>query len=289
MTFRGWFRWFARSSFRLWKNLGSGRMGVSNKDIFAIVDFVFCVGGLLLLPLFLKPGRKSPKWRPFIESYCYEVNIALEEKAKKKTKKEKAKEEKVKKEKVKEEKLKEEKLKEEKTKEEKTKEEKTKEEKAGDVTGLSSEKGLSLSGLEESSTKINADATCIVEPVVALVTVGSTENDESVPKSTPKNPNDRYIRKRMIIAGSSHSDKVVLEQLNIGAYLDIAAEPDNPYDKTAVMLLFQNKKVGYISKEDKLLYNAALNLGRKVYGVITNVICDKERKTYEFETWYDSQ
>ena len=112
------------------------------------------------------------------------------------------------------------------------------------------------------------------------------EPNENTPKSTPRNGKDQYIRKRMIIAGSSYCDQNVLSRLEIGSYLEVVAEPDNPYDKDAIMLMFDGQKVGYIPKADKLPYVTSLKLGRKVYGVITNVISDQFPTKYEFETWF---
>ena len=117
----------------------------------------------------------------------------------------------------------------------------------------------------------------------------NAEPDENTPKSAPKNEKDQYIRKRMIIAGSSYCEKDVLACLKIGSYLAVAAEPDNPHDKDAVKLLYDGVKVGYIPKKDNLPFVTCLKLGRKVYGVITNIIDDEFSTKYEFETWFESR
>ena len=116
-----------------------------------------------------------------------------------------------------------------------------------------------------------------------------TDSDENTPKSTPKNEKDQYIRKRMIIAGSYYCDKAVLDMLEIGAYFDLEAEPDNPYDKDAVKLLFNGKKIGYIAKKDHMAYVTCLKLKRKIYGVITAIIEENSQTKYEFETWFASK
>ena len=115
------------------------------------------------------------------------------------------------------------------------------------------------------------------------------EPDETAPKSTPKHEKDQYIRKRMIIAGSSYCEKDVLERLSVGSYLEIIAEPTNPYDKDALMLMYEGQKVGYVSKEDKLPFVAAFSLGRKMYGIITDIITSSYPTKYEFEAWFDSE
>ena len=115
-----------------------------------------------------------------------------------------------------------------------------------------------------------------------------TEPDENTPKSTPKNEKDQYIRKRMIIVGSYYCEKDVLDTLGVGAYIDLEAEPDNPYDKDAVKLLFNGQKIGYIAKKDHMAFVTCLKLKRKIYGVITAIIEETGQAKYEFETWFDS-
>lgn len=115
------------------------------------------------------------------------------------------------------------------------------------------------------------------------------EHGEDAPRSIPKNERDQYVRKRMIIAGASYCDKNVLARLGIGSYLDIVAECDNPYDKDAVKLLYVGEKVGYISRKDNRPFAAALRLGRKMYGVITDIDESSFPAKYEFEAWFESR
>jgi len=124
------------------------------------------------------------------------------------------------------------------------------------------------------------------EPKV-VVPQAPVEPDENTPKSTPKNENDQYIRKRMIIAGSYYCDANVLNELKIGTYFDLEAEPDNPNDKDAVKLTYNGQKIGYIAKQDRLAFVTCLKLRRNIYGVITNIIQESGRTKYEFETWFD--
>ena len=113
------------------------------------------------------------------------------------------------------------------------------------------------------------------------------EPDENTPKSKPKHDTDQYIRKRMIIAGSSYCDKSALDKLTIGTYFELVAEPTNPYDKDAVMLVHEGEKIGYIAKQDKLAFVTCLKLKRRIYGVITDIITEPYPTKYEFETWFD--
>ena len=109
---------------------------------------------------------------------------------------------------------------------------------------------------------------------------------EDVPKSTPKGAGDRYICKRMTIAGSSYCDGAVLAKLTVGTYFDLEAEPDNPYDKDAVSLRLDGEKLGYVPKADRMLYATSLKLNRRIYGVITGIDRTVHPVKYEFETWF---
>ncbi len=113
--------------------------------------------------------------------------------------------------------------------------------------------------------------------------------DETTPKSKPKHEKDQYIRKRMIIAGSSYCDEAILDRLEIGTYIELEAEPDNPYDKDAVMLMYEGEKIGYIAKKDNTPFIVCLHLNRKMYGVITDIITEQTLTKYEFETWFSSE
>ena len=113
--------------------------------------------------------------------------------------------------------------------------------------------------------------------------------DETTPKSSPKNEADRYIRKRMIIAGSSYCEPSVLAKLQIGTYFDLSREPENPYDRDAVVLTYEGEKIGYVSKQDAPPFTVSLNLRRKMYGVITDIIAEGNRTKYEYETWFSSE
>jgi hypothetical protein len=126
------------------------------------------------------------------------------------------------------------------------------------------------------------------KPISSLRTP-EPEPGENTPKSKPKNENDQYIRKRMVIAGSFYCDQAVLERLSVGTYIDLVAEPDNAYDKNAVRLEFEGGKIGYVAKSDALPYVTCLKLGRGVYGVITAIRSKDGRQEFEYETWFSSK
>ena len=123
----------------------------------------------------------------------------------------------------------------------------------------------------------------IAEPPKPIV----VEPDENTPKSKPKHEKDQYIRKRMMIAGSSYCEKSVLDKLTIGTYIELLPEPTNAYDKNAIMLMYDGNKIGYIAKEDNMMFGICLRIGRKVYGVITDIKTESVPTKYEYETWFD--
>ncbi len=127
-----------------------------------------------------------------------------------------------------------------------------------------------------------------VEAKPIVVDEPPKEPDENTPKSTPKHEKDQYIRKRMIIAGSSYCDASVLSKLQIGTYFDLSREPDNPHDKDAVVLTLDGEKIGYVAKKDLTPFTVCLNLRRNIYGVITDIITENNYTKYEYETWFDS-
>lgn len=151
-----------------------------------------------------------------------------------------------------------------------------------------SRKGSLTPASERASGAPSVSGTCHAkQPPSAAPEVPSIP-DERVPRSVPKHEGDRYVRKRMIICGSSYCDAASPLRLTVGTYFDLAQEPDNPYDRDAVVLTLNGEKIGYIAKAERLAFATSLRLGRKMYGVITDVKTDEHPTKYEFEVWFDS-
>ncbi|MET3558775.1 hypothetical protein ABID29_001903 [Streptococcus rupicaprae] len=53
----------------------------------------------------------------------------------------------------------------------------------------------------------------------------------------------------------------VVDQLKPGTYVDLLAEPTNPYDSEAVAIFYQGKKLGYIPKDRNTLISRMLYYG----------------------------
>lgn len=112
------------------------------------------------------------------------------------------------------------------------------------------------------------------------------KGNDDAPKSKPINEKDQYIKKRLIIRGSYYCDSEVISRLRVGTYFDLRREKDNKYDPDAVVLLLDGEKIGYVAKEDLAPYTIALDLGRDIYGVITDITNDASGTKYEYETWF---
>lgn len=112
--------------------------------------------------------------------------------------------------------------------------------------------------------------------------------DEGVPKSVPKHAADQYIKKRMIIAGTSYCDADALSTLRVGTYIQLVPEPTNIHDKDAIVLVYNEKKIGYVAREDNVMLSVGFKLGRQIYGVITDIFTENGRSRYEYETWFAS-
>lgn len=90
----------------------------------------------------------------------------------------------------------------------------------------------------------------------------------------------------MIIAGSSYCESAG-EKLKIGTYFDLIAEPENPFDSNAIMLVCDGEKIGYVPRKDTFAFTVSLKMKRNIYGVITGINENTVPTQYEFEAWFD--
>ncbi|HFI2472524.1 HIRAN domain-containing protein [Streptococcus sp. 32226D021BW] len=64
------------------------------------------------------------------------------------------------------------------------------------------------------------------------------------------------------LAGFAYYDGLdVIDELKLGTSLEMLAEPTNPYDSEAVVILYQGKKLGYIPKHKNSLISRMLFYG----------------------------
>lgn len=64
------------------------------------------------------------------------------------------------------------------------------------------------------------------------------------------------------VAGFAYYDGLdVIDELTLGKPVSLFAEPDNPYDPEAVVIFYQDKKLGYIPKDKNSLFSKLLFFG----------------------------
>ena len=74
------------------------------------------------------------------------------------------------------------------------------------------------------------------------------------------------------VAGTTHIEGIEeLEQyLNIEDKLDFFREPDNQYDKQAIMIkTVSGVKIGYVPKQDNMIFARLMDAGKLLFGRIT--------------------
>ena len=113
----------------------------------------------------------------------------------------------------------------------------------------------------------------------------TTVQDESKPRSTPLSESDVYIRKRLILADVGHCEREALDSLQIGSVLAFTVSKDNG----TVTVTHRSDRVGYIGKQDALPFAAGLQLGRRIYGIITSIDRTARPEKYELEAWFDGR
>lgn len=74
------------------------------------------------------------------------------------------------------------------------------------------------------------------------------------------------------VAGTSHVEgiKELESHLDVGDKLDFFREPDNPYDKQAIVIKnADGVKIGYVPKQDNIIFSRLMDAGKYLFGKIT--------------------
>lgn len=75
------------------------------------------------------------------------------------------------------------------------------------------------------------------------------------------------------VAGTTFIEGILeLElHLNVDDKLHFYREPDNPYDKNAIVIKTNNNvKIGYVPKADNIIFSRLMDAGKLLFGKITN-------------------
>lgn len=79
------------------------------------------------------------------------------------------------------------------------------------------------------------------------------------------------------VAGITHIDGIeeLEPHLSIDERLEFFREPDNPYDKQAIVIkTVDGVKIGYVPKQDNVIFARLMDAGKLLFGKITS----KEKK-----------
>ncbi len=115
----------------------------------------------------------------------------------------------------------------------------------------------------------------LLKPVQPLPT---PKSDKTSSKSIPKNKTDAYIQKKILLEDVLNDIGELIE----GAYLDV----EHDASANRVKLMYKGNPVGLLSEEDSFPIILCLRIGRKLYGVITDVKTDDQKTKIEIELWF---
>ena len=76
------------------------------------------------------------------------------------------------------------------------------------------------------------------------------------------------------IAGTSYIEGFKDGSLSVekGEKLEFFREPNNEFDKNAIVMKNHNSiKVGYVPREDNIVFSRLMDAGKELYGKVTNV------------------
>ncbi len=81
---------------------------------------------------------------------------------------------------------------------------------------------------------------------------------------------DLFLAYQMIVGTRFNGGAdVILSELNPGEKISLVREPDNPYDKRAIMVIDEDeRKVGYIPRHQNSILSSLMDAGKYVYGIV---------------------
>ena len=75
------------------------------------------------------------------------------------------------------------------------------------------------------------------------------------------------------VAGTTHIEGIeeLANHLNVDDRLDFFREPDNPYDKKAIVIKTVNGvKIGYVPREDNIVFSRLMDAGKLLFAKISH-------------------
>jgi hypothetical protein len=81
---------------------------------------------------------------------------------------------------------------------------------------------------------------------------------------------DIFLTYQMIVGTRFNGGAdIILSELNPGEKVSLVREPDNPYDKRAIMVIDEDeRKIGYIPRNQNSILSSLMDAGKYVYGIV---------------------
>ena len=92
------------------------------------------------------------------------------------------------------------------------------------------------------------------------------------------------------VAGLHYADDIydLIDEIKLEAKLRFVREPDNEYDKLAILVKDQNdNKLGYVPREKNPILARLMDAGKLVYGTVKEVNNDESFLNIEMEIFMD--
>lgn len=77
-----------------------------------------------------------------------------------------------------------------------------------------------------------------------------------------------------VVAGTSHVEGMheILKRLQTGDRLQFVREPENSFDDKAIMVqTADGEKIGYVPREDNIVFSRLMDAGKLLFGKITSM------------------
>ena len=71
---------------------------------------------------------------------------------------------------------------------------------------------------------------------------------------------------------------LIFPNLKKGDHLELFRENDNRFDRFAILVTYNSKKIGYVPRDDNKILANLMDGGKEIYGVIESVV---EEKVYK--------
>ena len=86
-------------------------------------------------------------------------------------------------------------------------------------------------------------------------------------------------------AGCGHVDNIEthLKKMKPGQRLTLLREPENPYDKRAILVMDEAFKLGYIPRKQNGILSRLMDAGKYLYATADDILCDPGDQDFPWE------